>query len=172
MNELHDFLNENFPDGVQITTPQFERTEKLDFEWKPSNYHEFITTVTKAPWEILKGLGFGKWDTMNNCIRENAKKPVVDKISIPIINAPNGETLDMDLGRGNHPVVELEIDEDIILFPAEWYDIIPDGFIVTGLWGESYPFEKDKTSKDRRFGCLCFGIRKPLNPHNHDIDKG
>jgi hypothetical protein len=162
MKELEDFFNKEFPDGVRIMTPQFERTEQLDFQWKPSNYHEFITTVTKAPWDILKGFGFRKWDTMNNVIGENKKKPVSNKVSIPFINKPD-ENLEIDCGRGDAPIDVLEIDEDIILFPSEWYSIIPDGFIVTGLHGEQYPFEKDKTDDDMRFGCLAYGIRRPIN---------
>ncbi|MEW3852029.1 hypothetical protein QOZ73_32845, partial [Pseudomonas aeruginosa] len=72
-------------------TPQFERTEKLEYEWKPQNKEEFMAIVDKAPWDILKGFGFRKWDTLNNVIGENKEKPVDNKISIPIINAP-GET--------------------------------------------------------------------------------
>ena len=161
MKELQQFFDENFPEGVRFITPQFERAEKLDFQWKPSNYHEFITTVTKAPFDILKGFGFRKWDTMNNCIKENQNKPVSKPISIPIVN-PTGDTINMDIGRKNHPIELLETDEDIILFPGEWYDIIPDGFVVTGLYGEKYPFDNTTSSNDIRFGCLAYGITRPL----------
>lgn len=162
MNSLEDFFKSEFPNGVNIVTPQFERTEKLDFQWKPSNYHEFITTITKAPWDILKGFGFRKWDTMNNLIRENALKPKSNKVSIPIINKSE-EYLEVECGRGESPTDILQEDEDVILFPGEWYDIIPDGFIVTGLYGESYAFEKGKSDDDIRFGCLPYGIKRKIN---------
>lgn len=161
MKELIDFLNNEFPEGFTFSTPQFERTEKLEFEWKPSNYHEFITTITKAPWNILKGFGFRKWDTMNNVIGENQNKPVSHKISIPFINKPD-TNFEMDCGRRDAPIEKLETDEDIILIPGKWYDIIPDGFMVTGLHGEKYAFEKGKTDDDIRFGCLPYGITRSI----------
>ncbi len=161
MQELVNFLQSEFPNGCSIMTPQFERTEKLEFEWKPQNKEEFMAIVDKAPWNILKGFGFRKWDTMNNVIGENKEKPVDNKVSIPIINTL-GETYDVNCGRGDAPVTELPKDEDIILIPGEWYDIIPDGFTVTGLYGEQYLFSKGKSDDDIRFGCLPYGIRREV----------
>lgn len=161
MNDLIAFLQNEFPNGCSIMTPQFERTEKLEFEWKPQTKEEFLAIVEKAPWNILKGFGFRKWDTMNNVIGENKSKPVKDKISIPIINAP-GETYDVDCGRQDSPIVELPIDQDIILLPGEWYNVIPDGFMVIGLFGEKYPFKTGKSDDDIRYGCLPYGITRPI----------
>ncbi len=56
MQELIDFLQKEFPDGCSIMTPQFERTEKLEFEYKPADVAEFTAIVEKAPWSILKDL--------------------------------------------------------------------------------------------------------------------
>lgn len=159
MKELVKWLKENIGDSVQIITPQFERTKPLAFEWKPANEQEFYEIVNNAPWKILMGLGFGKWDSMNNIIKENIPKPIHEEFSIPIINKP-GEEFVVDVGRGEAPIKLLEVDEDVILFPGEWYELIPDGFIVTGLNGEQYPFEKGKSDDDIRFGCLPYGIRR------------
>lgn len=170
MKELVDWLKENVGDEIRIVTPQFERTEPLDFKWIPQTDKQFYAIVKEAPWNILKGLGFGKWDNMNNLIAENNKKPKSDLVKIPIINPediPEGERpeypsgyLVVDVGRKDCPTELLEIDEDVILIPGEWYDVIPDGFIVTGLYGEQYPFKKGETDDDIRFGCLPYGIRR------------
>ena len=162
MNELVKWLKENVGDNIEIITPQFERTNKLAFEYKPKTVYEFMAIVETAPRSILSGLGFGKWDTMNNCIKENMGKPSHEEVEIPIINSKQGETAKFDIGHGGCPTKLLEIDEDILLFPAEWYGIIPDGFIVTGLNGESYPFENGKSDDDMRFGCLAYGIRRKV----------
>ena len=50
-----------------------------------------------------------------------------------------------------------------MLFPYEWYDIIPDNFTVTGLYGEKFSFKRGITDNDMRFGCLGYGICKPCN---------
>lgn len=162
MEELINFLQQQFPEGCSIMLPQFERTEKLEFEWLPQNEAEFRAIAEKAPYSILYGFGFRKWNNMNDIIKENQDKPVSNMISLPILNA-EGETHDIDLGRGNAPTEFLDIDEDIVLFPAEWYEIIPDDFVVTGLNGESYSFKKGVSDNDQRFGCLPYGVRRKVS---------
>ena len=46
----------------------------------------------------------------------------------------------------------------LMLFPSEWFDIIPDGFRVTDIFGKTKPFVRAEASDDRRFGCLSFGV--------------
>ena len=46
----------------------------------------------------------------------------------------------------------------LMLFPHEWYAHIPDGFMVTDIFGKTEPFECGKTDDDRRFGCLAYGV--------------
>ena len=159
MDKIVNWFKENLGNNIQIITPQFERKEKLEFEYIPNTAEEFKAIVEKAPWDILMGMGFRKWETINNIINENKGKPISDKISIPIINAP-GENLEIECGRGGAPIQELIEDEDIILIPGEWYNAIPDGFIVTGLYGEKYPFKKGESDDDIRFGCLPYGITR------------
>lgn len=162
---------------ITIVTPQFDRTEELDFQHVPANEQEFLSLVNNAPTEILKGFGFGKWDSINNIIRERQGKKPLGKVTMPvfemdeiadvlsgdIVKAEN--MVEFDLTPKHESTTELlEEDEDILLFPAEWYNLIPNGFMVTGLYGESYPFEKGKTDNDRRFGCLAYGIRRKFTP--------
>jgi hypothetical protein len=145
----------------QIITPQFDRAEPLGFE-VPSNEAEvqaILNVVATISNEVLFEFGFRKWCTMNECIIENQGKPKVNNVSIPALNGPNVE---LDLGIGNAPTEVLDVDEAIWLFPAEWYSIIPDGLATTGLNGETKIFKRGESSDDRRFGCLAYGIRKPL----------
>ncbi len=161
MEEVIKWLKENIGDSIEIITPQFERTYPLEYNFIPKTPKQFHSIIADAPWNILKGLGFGKWDTMNSIIAENMEKHKHETIHIPIINST--ETLRIDLGYQDAPIELLEVDEDILLFPKEWYGIIPDGFIVTGLYGEQYPFEKGESDDDIRFGCLPYGIRREVN---------
>ncbi len=168
--EIINWFKNTFGDDVQIITPQLERDKPLEYDFLPKTDEQFYGIVNKAPWNILKGLGFGKWDTMNSIIAENKPKPKHDIVKIPILNSedipmemrpeyPSG-SLCFDVGRKDYPTELLEVDEDVILIPGEWYNIIPDGFIVTGLNGEQYPFKNGDSDDDIRFGCLPYGIRR------------
>lgn len=176
MQELINWLNENVGDNIQFVSTPHERQGKREIEYVPETEEYFYNLVSKAPTHILKSLGFGKWETMNNLIEENQGKPESNPISIPILNssdAPDQEgdamsikdgNLIIDCGIGNAPTEKLIEDADVWLFPAEWYNKIPNGFIVTGLYGEAYPFQKGKSDDDIRFGCLAYGIRRKINP--------
>lgn len=48
-------------------------------------------------------------------------------------------------------------DEDLVLFPVEWFDEIPTGFPVVTINGDHELFH-DGMSRDRRWGLLAFGI--------------
>jgi hypothetical protein len=47
---------------------------------------------------------------------------------------------------------------DLWLFPAEWYEHIPDGYEITDICGRKEKFKRGETDDDRRFGCLPYGI--------------
>jgi hypothetical protein len=175
MQNIIDWMKENLGNNIQIITPQFERTEKLDFEFVPENDKQFYGIVNNAPWDILKGMGFRKWDTMNNIIAENIKAKGSVSINIPIVNSESmSEEMKVDYSDGcmkvdldkcssiSAPDKLFEIDEDILLFPGEWFNIIPEGFLVTDLFGEQYAFIKEKSDDDIRFGCLAYGIRRKI----------
>jgi hypothetical protein len=49
-------------------------------------------------------------------------------------------------------------DGTLYLFPAEWYEHIPEGFEVRTINGETEQFDPDTTSADQRFGALAYGI--------------
>ena len=47
------------------------------------------------------------------------------------------------------------------LYPAEWYDFIPEGYVVTDIFGEEKPFERGVTEYGKRYGVLPYGFRTP-----------
>jgi hypothetical protein len=49
-------------------------------------------------------------------------------------------------------------DGQLMLFPAEWYGSIPDGFPVTDIGGKVEPFRHRVTSDDIRYGLLAYGV--------------
>lgn len=160
MEDMISWLQDNLGKDFEIVTPQFERIEKLEFKYLPANKKEFMAVIEKAPWDILFGMGFRKWESMNNLIKENNAMKPKERIKIPIINAPS-KTYDVDIGKNEDTPQELlEEDEMILMIPGEWYRIIPEGFMVTGLYGEQYPFVEGESDDDIRFGCLPYGIRR------------
>ena len=44
------------------------------------------------------------------------------------------------------------------LYPAEWYDRIPDGLNILSISGDVEVFKRGETDDDRRFGMLAFGF--------------
>ncbi len=118
--DLFNELRKYIPEGstIEIVTPQFDREELLDFEWKPANRTEFNSFILDAPHDILIGFGFRVWD--------------------------------------DEPVV-------LYLYPAEWFDVIPEGTLVTNIFNEKEIFSKETSSTDRRFGCLAYGFTRSKN---------
>lgn len=171
---IQEWLQNN---EIEIVTPQFKRAEKLGYEWKPENPGEFMMVVKQAPYEVLYEMGFRKWDNLNAIIKENAGQPKSKKISIPVIQigqagmqgVSEGEEYTLDIGHGDAPTEPLKADRWMIMFPGEWYSIIPDGFMVTGLYGEQYPFQKGKSDDDIRYGCLPYGIQRVMTQEEVEL---
>ncbi len=105
-------------------------------------------------------MGFSIWDTIKNVVHENKNKNKIQIIEIPILHSY--EKFKMDIGIGNSPTDVPDFDAEILLFPGEWYNHIPEGFIVTGLRGEQYPFQNGKSDNDTRYGCLPYGIMRKI----------
>ncbi len=51
------------------------------------------------------------------------------------------------------------------LYPAQWYQHIPNGTVVTDINGNTERFERGVTDDDMRFGALAYGFtRAALGP--------
>jgi hypothetical protein len=176
--------NQNKKEEIIILSSQHERPESWpSIKEAPKTEEEFYEIVNNASWPQLKEYGFGKWSTMNEVIQDNIKyKDESNMISIPTIdgsdldnvadqiaNVVNGNPAEFTgsmifelSSKESRPMELLKEDEDIILFPGGWYDIIPDGFKCTGIHGQEEIFVKGESDDDTRFGCLAYGIRRKL----------
>jgi hypothetical protein len=159
---------------IIICTPQFDREQPLDFPFVPTNAAEFYNIINNASWQTLKSMGFSRWDKWNEVVSENKRKDA-KMVVLPVFTVDQlPDVLSGEIVRTNETVLlDLTPKEDlptdirgedlwICLFPAEWYSIIPNGFMLTGLYGEQYPFEKGKSDDDTRYGCLPYGILRNL----------
>lgn len=50
------------------------------------------------------------------------------------------------------------------LYPAEWYDHIPNGTMVTDINGKTEAFAHGETDDDMRFGALAYGFMRQAEP--------
>lgn len=51
------------------------------------------------------------------------------------------------------------------LYPAEWYDSIPEGYPLVSISGRTAPFRRGVTDDDRRCGMLAYGfVRATATP--------
>lgn len=128
---------------IIITGSQHDRAHELPLPKVPQSEEEFNQLLKDTPTNILHDMGFGTWSTINSCVEDGMKPGKEERII-------------------NHPTEKLEQDMKIILFPKEWYDCIPEDYVVTGLYGETYYFKREESSSDSRFGCLAFGIQRPV----------
>lgn len=53
-------------------------------------------------------------------------------------------------------------DEELWLFTPEEFEKIPIGTVLECIDGKFYTIGKDEIDMDTRFGCIAFGVRKPL----------
>lgn len=159
---------------ITIVSSPHERPSNQSIKEIPKTEQEFYEIVNNATWQELKAYGFRKWDTMSSVVADNIQhKDAPQIISIPTYNMdevvdvisgkeakPSGDML-LDLSHKEEVPLEMPTEElDIILFPGEWYNLIPDGFMVVGLSGERYQFQKGKSDDDIRFGCLPYGLTR------------
>jgi hypothetical protein len=170
---------------VTVISSPHQRESNKTIKPAITTEQEFYEIINNASWQELKEYGFRKWDTMNNIIRENIAIEERDNsrmVTIPVFNATSvKDTVDLISGIIDGDIVKadstmlidlspkeplpmqlLEADEDVILFPGEWYGIIPDGFKCTSLNGEQCVFVKGKSDNDIRFGCIPYGIRRVI----------
>ena len=162
MEELANFLREKFGNDVKIITIPHDRVTPKEIDWIPETTEQFFEIVNNAPAHILKSLGFVKFENMNDLIKENQIMAPKHDIEIPIINSTDIYKVSVGL-ENNYPTELLNENEDVWLIPGDWFDIIPENFIYTGLYGQKEPFIKEKASDDTRFGCLAYAITRRQN---------
>jgi len=110
-------------------------------------------------WLIRKAMGVPNWTWVDVITPEFER--VDGKLITYIPKTP--EELDGLKKAPDDILVEIGMqrwDETLWLFPHEWYDYIPSGYIVTDINGEDEPFMHGETDDDKRFGALPYGFIK------------
>lgn len=105
-------------DTVQLSTPQFTRTDGLNV---PVPQIDFASLPSFSP-ATLKSIGCQRWDEPDK----------------------DGNTL--------------------WLYPAEWYQIIPDGTPIVDISGNHETFKRGETDDDMRYGALAYGFLRKETP--------
>lgn len=111
--------------------------------------------------KIREMLGVGNYDEVRVLLpqfeRLDGKTityvPITVKEYDALKSAPAAILKDIDVGYW---------DEDIWLYPAEWYDYIPEGYEIVDIMGNTEKFQKGVTDDDRRFGYLAYGFRNAI----------
>jgi len=81
-------------------------------------------------------------------LMETAPKDILVKMGVCVFYTDEQDDEPTYLNRG----------EIHYLFPGEWYDYIPNGLEVVGIFGERYKFIHGQSDNDIRFGCLPYGF--------------
>ena len=55
-------------------------------------------------------------------------------------------------------------DRTLMLIPGEWYEHIPNGYVVVDANGKAAVFSKATHSNDIRYGCLAYGVLAAVLP--------
>lgn len=112
--KLAEAIGLNPGDQLEITGPQFERTDGITVPLPICDFgrlHELAE-------QTLREIGCQKWDEPD------------------------------------------EAGNVLWLYPAEWYEHIPDGTLITDINGKTEAFKRGETDDDRRFGALPYGFMR------------
>lgn len=128
---------------VCVTTPMFNRPAAWEPAMVPPADAKTWAGFTHADRDTLRTWGLRPWGLVTT-----TPPTALDRISKR--DTWFHETDD-----------EATATHEIWLFPAEWYDRIPEGFPVVDIFGCLETFQRG-TTDDRRFGMLSFGVVVPM----------
>lgn len=81
--------------------------------------------------------------------------PVIEFAALPSL--PEGTLKAIGCQKWDEP----DADGNVLwLYPAEWYDYIPNGTMVTDINGQTEAFVHGETDDDMRFGALAYGFKR------------
>lgn len=156
---------------MEIITPQFDRTDGKTIRWFPKCAADLdaLKTASKAE---LREKGLGPWGEIPDpeapapLARADVRAAMADgrPLAGDIADALGGRAATVGevcslLGIGEPDTGTKSTERGMLwLFPFEWYDHIPDGYMVTTISEHVEPFKRGETDNDKRFGCLAYGI--------------
>ena len=131
--------------------------------------------IVSSMQELVQELGISKGDTINVVaspidreydLEIQWRPETPDEFETVMKHVPWPELKKMGVGiwekhDPEDPDNKLKEGEVHYLFAGEWYDHIPDGLEIVGIFGKVETFKKGESDDDTRFGCLPYGwIRK------------
>lgn len=131
------------------------------------NISEIKQMIQNGPWALNRIVEVNLYKSWSDeyCRRtlkdafENFKKGLIDEgFNLDELKECDGVTL-RDFGLkvwGN-----LDDKTDLWVFPVWMYEMVPDGYKVTDIFGDEEEFKHGKTDDDQRMGCLSFGFALP-----------
>lgn len=131
MRQLMNFLK-YLTTTSDLALPPKNRNWPLEYDWVPESENEFFYIVNNASVKTFGGFGFQEYD-----------------FEFPSIMPAPPDT---------EVLFQLEPPLNLLLFPAEWYDVIPAGFVTVDIEGRLCPFYHGVSCNEQWFGCLVFGI--------------
>ena len=130
---------------VEVMTPEFNRPRSWTPAMLPPTDARSWSGFTAADAETLYAWGCRPWNAFTT------ERPSGQRVG-------HKEAWFYDVDAVRELVGHAESTHELWLFPAEWYDSIPNGFPIVDINGCIEQFERGKTDDDRRFGLLAYGV--------------
>ena len=110
--------------------------------------------------KLMDAIGVKKGDAVNIITPQFTRTDGI-KVNPPLFDFAKLHTLSDDALK-DIGCQKWDVEDDITtwLYPAEWYDHIPDGTEITTISGNRETFKHGVTDDDMRFGALSFGFTK------------
>lgn len=120
-----------------------------------------IVPLDQAVEAICESVGASPGDTIQIITPQFTRTSKMTKVSSAPTPFESVRQLDYSALRslGCEPWDDPDADGNVLLlFPGEWYEMIPDGFEIVDISGGKENFVSGDTDDDIRFGCLSYGI--------------
>lgn len=120
-----------------------------------------IVPLEQAPEAIYEATGAVPGDTIQIVTPQFTRTSTMNKVRSVPTPFETVKQLDYNALRslGCEPWDDPDADGNVLLlFPGEWYEMIPDGFEIVDISGRTERFASGDTDNDIRFGCLAYGI--------------
>lgn len=123
--------------------------------------------VQNGPWalnRIVESNLYGSWSdsyvriNLKNAFDEFKAELLKEGFNLDELKKCDGVTL-RDFGLKVWG--SLDDNTDLWAFPVWMYEMVPDGYKVTDIFGDEEEFKHGKTDDDQRCGCLSFGFALP-----------
>lgn len=105
----------------------------------PASKEECLRILDESSMVELLDMGLSHWSTTHEAYEQYK--------GMPFINEAMAE-----------PPVE---NNCILLIPAAWYKLLPEGYEFTTIFGGKERFIAGRSSDDHRYGYLAYGVLRP-----------